>query len=228
MKYFIIVIGFFLGSCENKHKNIQEEAILTEKTNNEDSLLYSVEGAYWETTGVYSKYNKILLICEYHRTTPMLPLSDSLLNLFVKTRIIPEYGLKIVPGYQAPNKFIPPEKINYLSKKSTETPVTYYEIVEAPSLQPYHKLHKTVGKLYRFFGQHGSNFYISDTTEKYGSFVIITPPFIKPPAYALDAPKKLSISSIDERSKSLIGEYDKFSEIPYRIIRDEEVANSKK
>lgn len=229
MKYFIMLVTFLICSC----KNNKQTQILVENIKVNDSLFYSMKASPWETTGTYSANNAqgtILLLCEYSRIVPMLPLSDSVLNLLVKTGMTPEYGLKMVSGYQPASKFIPPEKIDYLSNKNKQTPVAYYQITEAPSLQPYHKLYKTTGRLYLYsgYGGNGGNFYVSDTTEKYGSFIIKTPPFIKPPAYALDAPQKLRVSSLSEKSKNLCGEYNKVSYLPYHIIRDEEVYPNKK
>jgi hypothetical protein len=239
MKYLtinslVILITVLLSSSCKNYK--EEEATQQKFSDNKsadslatDSLLYSIgNSGWWAVSGVYTHSNIIISLCEYERrgVNPNLP--DSSLSLLIKKGIIPEYDLKIVGGYDPPDKFIPPKKIDYSHHKSKLPNVVYYEITVAPSMNPYYKLDKVVGKLYCFYLRREGGFYISDTTEKYGSFIVKTPPFIKPPSYALDAPKKLVISSLDEKSKSLCGEYEKILTKPYRIIRDEEVSKTTK
>ena len=218
----ILFVASFSLSCKHEvkeHKFADNNSI--------DSLLYSTETSDWSgLSGMYASGHTIISFCEYDRLVATPYLSDSSLSLFIKNGMIPEYDLKIVPGYQTPDKFIPAKKINYSKSKTKETPVIYYEITTAPYRNPYHKLEKTIGKLYCFYAYHG-NSYISDTTEKYGSFIVRTPAFIKPPAYALDAPNKLRITSLDKKSQDLCSEYEKCSQIPYRLIRDEEVNKPK-
>lgn len=226
----ILLVALLLSSCEKEE--IIQKKISDDKSADSlatDSLLYSIgNSGWWAVSGVYTHSNIIISLCEYERrgVNPNLP--DSSLSLLIKKGIIPEYDLKIVGGYDPPDKFIPPKKIDYSHHKSKLPRVVYYEITVEPSMHPYYKLDKVVGKLYCFYLRREGGFYISDTTEKYGSFIVKTPPFIKPPSYALDAPKKLVISSLDKKSKSLSGEYEKILNIPYRLIRDEEMSKTTK
>jgi len=214
-KYFIFIIFLIFISC-------QAEQIEEEKVNISSSDLdypSRRRSADWqsgfflkrEQKALHSKKPAFFLnICEYDK--PMwIPttLSGKEAYFLEKNLNISQYQLYY--GKKV-------KEVIYLNK-------IYYEITDARDWQGS----KVSGKLYRIGYSRmipTGGVYISDTTEKYGWFVVLFPhkyPSQHEPELILDT----QIKSMHPKAQELCGNYERLSWNPYRLIRDEEVEDVK-
>lgn len=225
--YFVLLLCFL--ACQNSKKEDKLQKVVPESSERLDSLKYTLQHETWANdVGLYFSYNSLAYInlCEYQRFTKAVRLSEEQVSFFLSNNLIPseEYDC----DYRGKCDIL--KKIDYSRKRWVDsTNIVYYEITDISS--PYKKT-KTIGKLYKFYeyggGLGGGNIYLSDTTDRYGWFIIQTPIHLKPPAhFTKPVLKNLKITSSDKKAKSLCGEYDKLTDYPYRIIKDEEVMSKK-
>jgi hypothetical protein len=221
--YFVLLLCFV--ACQNSKKEDKVQKIVPESSERLDSLKYTLQDQNWANdVGLYFSYNSsaFINICEYQRLTKAIKPSDEQINFFLTNNLIPseEYSC----DYSGKCDIL--KKIDYSRKMWVDSSnVVYYEIVDVSSS---YKRTKTIGKLYKFYEYGGSlgggNIYLSDTTNKYGWFIIQTPIHLKPPThFTKPVLEKLKITSLNKKAESLCGEYDKLANYPYRIIKDEEV-----
>ena len=221
--YYILSLCFF--ACQNSKKENEPKKVLPESSERLDSLKYTLQHENWSNdVGLYFSYNSSAFInlCEYQRFTKAIRPSDEQISFFLANDLIPseEYDC----DFKGKCDIL--TKIDYSQEGWPDsTTVVYYEITDVSSS---YKRTKTTGKLYRFYvyggALGGGNIYLSDTTDRYGWFIIQTPIHLKPPAhFTKPVLKNLKITSYDKKAKSLCGEYDKLTDYPYRIIKDEEV-----
>ncbi|KOY84910.1 hypothetical protein AD998_00960 [bacterium 336/3] len=180
----------------------------------QDSSKYHIKKGAFNPSGMYEGERFILNLCFYSRNIdyPKLSIEKTHIDSLTKKGIIPKEDSN-------------GNLIEYnLNKKNRQ--VVYYEITDKKSWQK----HKTIGRLYSIGTQEknaigGGDIYISDTTSKFGWFVVQTHPVFMPSGYI---PKKtlksLKITSTEHKANELChSEYSKISNSVYRIILDEEV-----
>lgn len=200
----------FSCTCEKEQK---KEILLTYL---KDYQMRTLDGI----NGLHKKNGFFLMLCDYQKMrTSFLDLPKSQIDTLLKHNVIPSYFYDRTQGDEIGTL----RKLEYNAVKDL-VEVLYYEITDLEDMR------KTVGKLYKFQTRfytaciNGGNLYISDTTSRYGCFIMETPPFLYPPSYfSKPVPKNIQVTSFDEKAKELQGEYIHISHDPYRIIKDEEV-----
>jgi len=155
------------------------------------------------------KSNFFLNICEYNEEGKSIELSRHKMDILrEKLYISDRYGL-----------------INNARSRDGTKYKTYYEITDTRDWQSS----KTNGKLYRIGVSRlmlGGSVFISDTTEKYGWFVVLFPVITKPESrqnYPDSICQYLRIKSIHPKAQRICGSYKNLSLNPYHFIKDEEV-----
>lgn len=229
--YFITVLWFCCACAETKKETIQKKGEARNDAK-KDSTQYKLleRGFGFSTTGTYARQlnrtpHNMLTICKYYRNIKKPIISDTLLKFLIKHNIIPSTDYTNTGGADV-HEIGKPENIEYeRAMKKDSVRCCYYEIID---FSQDNRRSKVIGRLYEVGWRVGtlndSSIFLSDTTEKYGSFALIMPAILKPPAYYpehLKVPKLPYIKSLDPKASDLEGDYTKFAPA-YRIIRDEE------
>lgn len=207
MKSSIINTIFFcfLISC---HTKTQKDESSTQET--EYKLQSSFDIGFYIKEKSTLKGNRdafFLSILEYEPSTKTLSLGKEKSNhLRNKLYISKLYGI-----------------YNYDEKSEYYHPRAYYEILDTHQWPPI----KTVGKLHEIGGSAMGGIFLSDTTEQYGWFVVLSRAGIKGHPKFKTYPDSVitytRIKSTHPKAKILCGNYERLSQIPYRIITHEEV-----
>ena len=231
MSYILKFIFFlFLISCDTKRKNNSDKKIV----NILDSTSYLLEIGNYSVSGTYKHtYKEVntnviqIDICHYKGENNQTILSKKIIDSLIASQVLfskNAYGDSMYYYYNEQSK-----------KKNRIRQRFYYQI--------WHKSDniKISGKLYKIGdwrmknitpSKNGGEIFISDTTQQYGWFVFQTPSYdtIHYGRGKFNLLEKPLITSTHPKAKVLYGYYDKISNIPHRLIRDEEVnkPNNKK
>lgn len=231
MKKYLLIIGLFLFSCNNTINNTSTKKI--KKKLPEVNRFHKITGLYFDE----NNQNIMLSIWQYGPLDTLSDIGKEVTNYYAKksdlifkiqqpnllnTFILQNIELDIC------SKSLRKDTIRTLSHKY------FYEIIDLRWSEnkdnPDNKgksaeRPKIFGKLYLFDNYCGCCFdggglFMSDTTEKYGWFVIKNSGLIKGSTHInLDT----KIFSMDKKAKSICGKYEKISEYAYRTLSDEEV-----
>jgi len=212
---FTILIGLISCQIKQKEKEIpNKKTVSTYPSSSKGNSGFFVK----QGSDVYSNNRIFLNICEYDKriNVPLLPKNEL---EYLEESLYISALYKLYHKTQDLN-----DNIAYL---------TYYEITNTSDWQS----NKVSGKLYWLgrskLGPLGNgSVYMSDTTEKYGWFIVLLPIEdeyrIDSKAYPDSLIKYVRIKSKHPKAEELYGNYERLSKNPYRLIRDEEVAKEGK
>ena len=227
-KILVIILIGFLSSCSEKKPN-KPNAVDTISVDTTPCCM----GDDIQLSGLYEDWRYSLNLCSYDldhfpypnstsespkfpsQRTKQIPSIDAILfQKLQDQKYIPKY----VENLSASGKIA--DTIKYI--KIDSIPKVYYEITD------HHvwNMPKTVGKLYQIYADdfvipHGMALYISDTSSKYGAFVLQT--------FYQKAIIRLFVKSeqiIYVKGDKFQGQFEYITR-PYRLIRDEEVNKPK-
>ena len=221
----IFILLFIVGCKINNKEKVNSQIVLNADSINKKKYALDNEMSWAQELGTYVNEDKNLLlnICVYKRQEFSNVTSSFTTDTVIKKKILNEYDLDNEIDYN-----------NHSDNTKISIPVAYYEIVQdrKPNL---------IGKLYQIGkdkrGYYGGGVFASDTTDSHGYFFVRTYAFEKPmggnsasDVITYEKNKKVGsihIASTHPKAQSICQQYKKVFNIPYRIIRDEEVNKPK-